>query len=120
MSSRSAGKGRPRLPAVTRPEVVHVVVAVNHDQLRKGESGEVELTDDVRARLDRGYLRLADDADQDPAVITRPLAGTAAVPGPVPGPVTLLGVTPGSPALLGVPGGEETGDVAGGPDNGTD
>lgn len=114
MSDRTAGKGRTRA-RVTRPETVHVVVAVNHDQLRRGESGEVELTDDVRARLDRGYLRLADVGDPDPAAVARPLAGVA----PLPGPVTLLGVTPGSLAVTG-PGGEETVDAAGGPDNGTD
>ncbi len=69
---------------------VTVVVVVNHDQLKRGEVGEVALDDTVRRRLDRGYLRLAGptDGDGDPT----PLGGT---PAPTPGPVSLLGVTPG-------------------------
>ncbi len=39
---------------------VDVVVVVNHDDLRRGERGIVELTDSVQRRLDNGYLRLAD------------------------------------------------------------
>lgn len=81
---------------VSRPQSVVVAVVVNHDQLRRGEVGEVELTADVRQRLDKGYLRLADGETGNP------LGGTPAV---VPGPVTLLGVTPGTeqtPALDGV------------------
>lgn len=108
MSSRSVGKGR------TRPELVNVVVVVSHDQLRRGETGEVELTDDVRQRLDRGYLRLADVRDPDPATVPRPLGGI-----PVPAPVTLLGVTPGGPVAVPAAGRGSAG-VAGGPDDGTD
>ncbi len=70
-----------------------MAVVVNHDQLRRGETGEVELTDDVRGRLDKGYLRLA-----DPGETGNPLGGT---PAPVPGPVTLLGVSPGGPTTSG-------------------
>jgi hypothetical protein len=70
------------------PETVTVVVVANHDQLKRGETGEVELTDSVRARLDRGWLRLADGTE----ATAPPLGGT---PAPAPGPVSLLGVTPG-------------------------
>lgn len=109
MSSRSVGKGR------TRPEMVNVVVVVSHDQLRRGETGEVELTGDVRQRLDRGYLRLADVRDPDPAAVPRPLGGV-----PVPAPVTLLGVTPGGPVAVPPAAGGRSAGVAGGPDDGTD
>lgn len=47
---------------VPPPVMVEVVVVVNHDDLRRGERGEVELTDHLRARLDKGYLKLAEDA----------------------------------------------------------
>jgi hypothetical protein len=82
----------------TGPETVTVVVVVNHGQLRRGEVGEVDLTDDVRGLLDRGYLRLAEDRDH--AETAPPLGGT---PAPVPGPVTLLGVTPGGGTTAATP-----------------
>lgn len=62
-----------------RPEMVDVVVVVNHDDLRRGERGQVELTDVVRGRLDAGYLRLADDGEADNGLPpAAPLGATAA------------------------------------------
>lgn len=58
-----------------KPKEVDVVVVVNHDDLRRGERGTVELTDTVRRRLDNGYLRLADPDADDP---TLPPLGTGA------------------------------------------
>lgn len=49
-----------------RPESVEVVVVVNHNDLRRGERGEVELNATVRALLDKGYLRLADEEPYNP------------------------------------------------------
>jgi hypothetical protein len=74
--------------AAKERESVTVIVVVGHDQLHRGEVGEVDLTDDVRAKLDRGYLRLAEPHETDAAP---PLGGT---PAPVPGGSSLLGVTP--------------------------
>jgi len=54
---------------------VDVIVVVNHDDLRRGERGIVELTDTVKRRLDAGYLRLADADADDPG---RPVLGTGA------------------------------------------
>lgn len=78
--------------AAKGPETVTVIVVVAHDQLHRGEVGEVDLTDDVRRKLDRGYLRLAQPHETDAAP---PLGGT---PAPVPGgsSSSLLGVTPGT------------------------
>lgn len=66
---------------------VDVVVVVNHDDLRRGERGEVELTETVRGRLDKGYLRLAEPHETEDGI--PPAAGlgaTAAAQG------SLLGV----------------------------
>jgi hypothetical protein len=82
--------------AAKEAEYVTVFVVVGHDQLHRGEVGEVELTDDVRAKLDRGYLRLAEPHEADAAP---PLGGT---PAPVPGgPSSLLGVTPATGTTTG-------------------
>lgn len=102
-----------RAARTARPETVTVVVVANHDQLRRGETGEVELTDDVRKRLDRGFLRLADARDTDPSAAPRPLGGTPVLP-----PVTLLGVTPGT--AVPVPSGGGITGAAGRADHGTD
>lgn len=80
-------------------DVVDVVVRVSHDQLKRGDAGEVELTDDVRRLLDKGYLRLA---EQDGEVTGQPLG--AAVPAYRPvdaagNPVSLLGVAPPGPGV---------------------
>lgn len=55
------------------PREVDIVVVVNHEDLRRGERGVVELTDTVQRRLDAGYLRLAETDTDDPAL---PLLGT--------------------------------------------
>lgn len=78
-----------------RLESVEVVVVVNHDDLRRGERGVVELTEVVRARLDKGYLRLAEPAD---AVPSGPALGSRADRGGGREPLGALG------ALLGVAG----------------
>jgi hypothetical protein len=75
----------------TEPATVDVVVVVNHDDLRKGERGTVELTDVVRSRLDSGYLRLATDDDPTPDTGVQPLGGTVATASAEPR-GTLLGV----------------------------
>jgi hypothetical protein len=80
------------MKASTRPEHVRVVVVVNHEQLKAGEIGEVELTDVVRQRLDRGYMRLATEDDVDPGELVRPLGETTAPPPVELTPPTLLGV----------------------------
>lgn len=49
---------------------VMIEVVVGHDQLRRGERGEVPLTDLVRGRIDRGYLRVIDDPDATVPVST--------------------------------------------------
>lgn len=83
----------------SKTETVDVVVVVNHDDLRAGERGTVELTDTVRGRLDRGYLRLADETDGDPedtgAVGVGTLGASGVRPADAP-PVSLLGVEPGA------------------------
>lgn len=71
------------------PEFVTVEVVVNHDDLRRGERGEVELTETVRGRLDKGYLRLV-DGDEAEVPAARSLGATADRGLPVAG--TLLGV----------------------------
>lgn len=76
------------------PAVVEVVVVVNHDDLRRGEAGQVELTDAVRARLDKGYLRLAEDDSETVAGGLRPLGGTVIQGAADRG--VLLGVEPGA------------------------
>ncbi|MCZ7478883.1 hypothetical protein [Micromonospora sp. WMMC273] len=71
-----------------REGTVLVEVVVSHGHARRGERGEVELTDAVRARLDRGYLRRVDPAtvpvSRAPGTAGRPaevgLAGGAVPP----------------------------------------
>ncbi len=80
------------------PKEVDVVVVVNHEDLRRGERGVVELTDSVQRRLDAGYLRLADtDTDPDDG----PVLGTG-TGRPLP-PIGVAGggerVDPGGPHL---------------------
>mgnify|MGYP006191010993 CR=1 FL=1 len=77
----------PKPTRTTKAAFVDVVVVVNHEDLRRGERGEVELTDTVRGRLDKGYLRLAEPQDTEEGM--PPMAGlgaTAAAQG------SLLGV----------------------------
>lgn len=94
------------------PETVDVVVVVNHHSLRAGETGTVELDDDVRALLDRGYLRLADDTDLTSAA---PLGAAATGTGPG----SLLGVTADEDRSVVTTLGEDGGrDVEGRADNG--
>lgn len=99
--------------AKKRPlETAMVEVVVNHDDLRRGERGETELTPTVRARLDRGFLKLVDLAevfDEEP--IQRPLGSTATVPGGG----TLLGVD-----SLGGGGGDPSGTLPASAGPGTD
>lgn len=94
--------------ARTRPATVNVEVVVNHDDLRRGERGEVELTDHVRARLDKGYLRII-FGDLDDGEPVTPLGGTAVrvAPGGV-----LLGVD-GAPGSVAVVRGEGSNDQGG-------
>lgn len=88
MAGSSSTKARPKAP-----ETVDVVVVVNHDDLRRGERGEVELTPTVRKRLERGWLKLADDTT-DPTLA--PLGATVGRAADVPhGMTTDL---PGTPA----------------------
>lgn len=67
---------RPAPPS--RPVMVEVVVVVNHDDLRRGERGEVELTEHLRARLDKGYLRLAEEEPYTPEGAAPPGLGATA------------------------------------------
>ncbi len=75
------------------PEMVDIVVVVNHDDLRRGEQGQVELTDTVRRRLDKGYLRLAEPHETEPGLPPVAALGAQAHRGAEP--VVLLGVEPG-------------------------
>lgn len=67
----AASSGSSRKPKT--PKEVDIVVVVNHEDLRRGERGVVELTETVQRRLDAGYLRLADTEGDDPDL---PLLGT--------------------------------------------
>lgn len=80
-----------------KTETVDVEVVVNHDDLRRGERGTVELTDLVRGRLDAGYLRLVDGGDSEPGMPPAAALGATARRGNEPRGV-LLGVegVPGS------------------------
>lgn len=96
------------------PETAMLEVVVNHDDLRRGERGEVELTDAVRARLDRGFLKLVDLGEVwDDNTVLRPLGSTAGRPG---GGGVLLGVD----AWGGGGGGDSRGTVPAEPGPGTD
>lgn len=97
----------------TTPEAVFVVVVVNHDDLRRGEVGEVELTDTVRGRLDKGYLRLAEPEETElNGSLAAPLGATADRGQPAGG--VLLGVDQGSATVVpgvGVVGDDPSGAV---------
>lgn len=112
-SKTRARKDDEPMKASTRPENVRVVVVVNHEQLKAGEIGEVELTDVVRHRLDRGYLRLATEDDVEPGELVRPLGETTAPPPVQLTPPALLGVDPTGPAT-GTTRGEGGGSAASG------
>jgi hypothetical protein len=92
---------KPKTTAKDSPQMVNVRVAVNHENFRRGEAGEVELTETVRRRLDAGYLTLVDDGSAPLA----PLGSVAARPSPG----SLLGVTSSNPT----PPAEETADGQG-------
>ena len=78
--------------------VVDVVVRVGHGQLHRGDAGEVELTDEVRTLLDKGYLRLA---EQDGEVTGQALGAAVPAyrPGDADGNLSLLGVAPPGPGV---------------------
>jgi hypothetical protein len=119
-TTRGGSKARTSNKTTTarRGETVDVVVVVNHDQLRRGERGTVELTDLVRRRLDNGYLRLAGDADGPAAVdaagLSAPALGATAEQGSDSRGV-LLGVAGSDPVPVMANGGGS--DGAGGSDN---
>lgn len=98
----------------TKPETVEVVVVVNHDDLRRGERGTVELTELVKGRLDAGYLRLAEDGEGDTGLPPAAGLGETAARGREPR-GTLLGVegVPGS-IVVGTGGSGDNSASAGG------
>jgi hypothetical protein len=100
----------------SKATMVDVVVVVNHDDLRRGERGEVELTDVVRARLEGGYLRLAEDDEQTLSGLPAPELGAGARSGGEPRGF-LLGVDgiPGS-MVVGTGGSGDNSASAGGTD----
>lgn len=67
----AAGPHAPQTPseAVAEPaavvDVVDVEVMVNHEQLRRGDRGEVELTGRAQAMIDKGYLHVHGVVRQD-------------------------------------------------------